>query len=889
MNTGTLFETAPFAVRPTMIDRRVPTVGDDIHQWTPMQGVDVIIEAPGTNGGTDLLIIDIDRDRVEQRRGDPATNPDDLVLVDRVTGATLTIHDHFARQDPFVGEIEFADGTVLRAPIHVGGQIRGHNTDDLLVGVGGRDEIFDGGLGDDDMYGGAGEDTYLWNGNDRIFESPASDPAEVDRLYLPTVYETDVAFDRVGNDLIATKLSTGERLSIIDHFAGPGGGIDEFQFRDQITRSRAEIEDRLSAKITGTDGDDRVSGSAARDVIDGGRGNDRIDGGAGSDEYLWGTGYGYDIITERGYDTDTDYVTLTNLNRRDVTLSNEGFYGDLVITVNATGERLTVASNFYTEAGRQRVEAVRFADGETLIGDALDYAAFRRGTAGDDALRGNAGSDSFLGGQGDDILIGGYGSDNYTWRSGDGNDLIEEYGASRDVDRLHFTDHLAHEVEFHRVTASPSGYYAYDLPIISKKTGEAITLTNGASDAISASIDRFVFANGTELLRRDVLQDVAITGTHRSDMLYGMSRNDEIFDGRGGADLLRGGAGNDVYLWRKGDGNDQIYDSGSGTDVDAIQFLDVNYADVELSVDGYYNSLIIHIKPTGEEIRVDYNFVTTDGRYGVEELRFADGTVLGGRDLFIDAALIEGTAGNDFLTGGLSRDVYDGGLGNDLIRDMRGADTYLYDSGDGFDVIEDYGSWSPTDSLLLVNLNSTDVSFVRSVTGIYGSQPDLLVIDNMTGQWITVKGNTIEQFEFANGVTLDRDAAMDLAPIHGSGGRDTLHGRVEKGETFEGFAGNDWIYAYGKADTFIWSRGDGNDWIQDYDGISGGTNVDRLVLNGVREQDVVLQRSPSGDLWLSVGDERLTVSRQFSDDRYGIEELVLANTTLTPDTWTVVA
>ncbi|MEM8958992.1 MAG: hypothetical protein AAGC86_14405 [Pseudomonadota bacterium] len=73
-----------------------------------------------------------------------------------------------------------------------------------------------------------------------------------------------------------------------------------------------------------------------------------------------------------------------------------------------------------------------------------------------------------------------------------------------------------------------------------RKTGEALTLIEGAIDGIGASVERFVFSDGTELLRRDVLQDVAITGTAGPDSLYGMSWSDEIIDGRRGPPARRG-------------------------------------------------------------------------------------------------------------------------------------------------------------------------------------------------------------------------------------------------------------------------------------------------------------------------------------------------------------
>ena len=52
--------------------------------------------------------------------------------------------------------------------------------------------------------------------------------------------------------------------------------------------------------------------------------------------------------------------------------------------------------------------------------------------------------------------------------------------------------------------------------------------------------------------------------------------------------------------------------------------------------------------------------------------------------------LLEGGEGNDLLDGDVGDDVLVGGAGNDYLEGSYGSDTYVYNKGDGHDVINQY-------------------------------------------------------------------------------------------------------------------------------------------------------------------------------------------------------
>ena len=346
---------------------------------------------------------------------------------------------------------------------------------DTLTGNDGDDQLT-GGIGTDSLVGGNGYDTYIWSkgdGNDTINDAGVS-LLEVDRLRLVDVSSDDIALARSGNNLTIRILSTNETLTVLARFAATtsGAGIEEIVFGDGaiwtltdiLSRTRLEgtgIAETLTGvayrdNLFGLGGNDTLNGNDGDDLLVGGTGSDWLAGGNGNDVYEWQTGDGNDLINDIGaLAGEVDTLILKGVASPGAVLSRYGSH--LMITVPQTNEVLMVLNRFETTGGMAGVEAIEFSDGvvtrvlqdqvalfsttgtaaaEAVVGTI--YADSLSGLSGNDTLTGNDGHDILTGGLGVDSLAGGNGSDRYVWAKGDGNDTINDAGAS-----LVETDHFA--------------------------------------------------------------------------------------------------------------------------------------------------------------------------------------------------------------------------------------------------------------------------------------------------------------------------------------------------------------------------------------------------------------------------------------------------------------
>ena len=126
-----------------------------------------------------------------------------------------------------------------------------------------------------------------------------------------------------------------------------------------------------------------------------------------------------------------------------------------------------------------------------------------------------------------------------------------------------------------------------------------------------------------------------LNGDAGNDFLQG-GAGDDILNGGAGDDLLAGGvyngwagnfngAGNDTYLFGRGDGQDRIFDDdATAGNLDKLIFkTGVAVADVQALRDG--DTLVLKINGTTDQVRID-SYFTNDGVNSrqIEEISFAD-------------------------------------------------------------------------------------------------------------------------------------------------------------------------------------------------------------------------------------------------------------------------
>ncbi len=845
-------------------------------------------------------------------------NGDDIVLTITDTGETLTIEKQNNRWPTGPGqheieEIRFADNTVWTAA-----RIRtdlmstqATSGNDSIYGFF-DDNVLDGGAGDDYLEGREGSDTYHFdvgygrdtiNDNTRLWTRDGEDSL----VFGSGITTSNIQLARVGDDLVISVSGATDTLTIQNTFgifpAFPR--MDEFHFADGTVWSNEFVE----AVAQGLPYSDVFEGTAAAETITGNNndntlighgGDDTLNGGTGSDTYRFASGDGNDVIDERGYSTDTDRLVFTDLTAADLTfdrvLSNPH---DLRITVNATGETITVDDHFYPYGNAAyAIEEIEFADATVWDRTTIRDNSWYRGTSASETITGTAAADTIEAGAGDDTLNGGTGSDTYRYASGDGNDLIDERGYRTDTDRLRFTDLTAADLTFDRVLSN-----AHDLRITVNATGETITVDDQFGlFARATGIEEIEFADGTVWNRamiganawyRGTAGDDTIAASAGANSLDGGEGNDRLDGGNGddrltggeGNDTLEGGRGSDTYRYRSGDGNDVIDEDGASSDTDRLVFEDINRAGVSFArASDTHADMVITVNATGETIRVDDQFA--GARFALEEIRFADGTVIDPFGL-IDLAAPAGTSGDDRLTGSDNlRDSLHGAGGDDTLSGHDGNDTYFYNPGDGDDVITEGFLDGTGDRLVLgTGILASGVTFSRSASDIddvtlhFGNGGSITLDE----QFADYREAGIEEITFADGTVWSVDvlSAMIMAAAT-TDGDDVINGFDDGAETLRGGLGDDTLNGHGGNDTYVYDPGDGDDTITEgsYDGTG-----DRLVLgSGITASGVTFSRSAADldDVTLRFGDGgSVTLDEQFArQSQSGIEEIAFADGTV---------
>ena len=565
--------------------------------------------------------------------------------------------------------------------------IIGDISDNVLIGDG-LNNVLQGLEGNDTLQGGEGNDTYEFragDGEDTILEGvDFFSGGGIDTLAFTDLNFTAFRFYGEGNDLIVERIGSSDKVRIQNQLLSNAGGrrVEFFSFADGTVLTELDIaallrtvgtsgNDNLigsvgSEEILGFDGDDslfggfgndllnggngndllygeenddELSGGSGADLLDGGIGFDTLRGGLGNDTYIYDANYGNDLIVDHFGTTENggtaDKVILAGHNQENVTFT--AVNNDLVITFDNNNFNLRIDAQFLQNSSgdyTRRIETFEFFDGSTLDAQFIQDNLLE--TLGDDNnnnLFGSDFSETIIGFDGDDVLFG-YGGDD-TLFGLNGNDILQ-------------------------------GFSGND------------TLIGGFGD----------------------------------DFLSGGSGDDTLGFG-GGNDEIRGGSGNDIYslgfaslteptAFHTIIEGDSVNDA-SGTH-DILRFGSGNLASTFFTAVG--TNLEIHVASLNTVITVEGGLSTTSIGRQIEEYAFSDGVV----DLdFIRANLetrglalgndtvngsdfsetLNGLGGNDTVFGFKGNDTLIGSVGNDILNGGDGNDTYVFNIGDGIDIIQE--------------------------------------------------------------------------------------------------------------------------------------------------------------------------------------------------------
>ena len=325
--------------------------------------------------------------------------------------------------------------------------------------------------------------------------------------------------------------------------------------------------------------------------------------------------------------------------------------------------------------------------------------------------------------------------------------------------------------------------------------------------------------------------------------------------------------------------------------------------DIEFVKDG--DHLKIAIKNTTDSLTIQNWFSLNASR--IEQFKFTDGTALTpadidalknlfdpgteGNDVIMTSTgndVINAKGGNDIVNTGEGDDTIIGGTGNDVLSGGAGNDTYVYNTGDGVDTINDTASANEGNSLVFgegITQDSLSLG-LGSLLIKTGNAGDEIHIENFNPN-DALGAHAIETFQFADGTSLTYSQLIDKGfDLIGTTGDDTIIGTnvVDRITAFEGNdtinagAGDDVIEA-GSGDDTVYA-GDGSDTIMAGEGndyIDGGIGAD-IMLGGAGDDTYIVDNT--GDVVTELTDSGLDTVQ--SSVTYAlpadVENLVLTGT-----------
>ena len=290
--------------------------------------------------------------------------------------------------------------------------------------------------------------------------------------------------------------------------------------------------------------------------------------------------------------------------------------------------------------------------------------------------------------------------------------------------------------------------------------------------------------------------------------------------GQGNDTYRSTGTGADHYQVAANEGTDIVYDkSGSGDTL--------NFSGIASSAVSFYNlgtTLVADI--AGVDNRV---FIGNQGSGGrIESFIFSDQTLS-----YTSVASLANANNDQSLSGTSGSDTLNGGAGADTLQGALGSDTYQYNSGDGYDYINDTGGTNDrivlgtgltSDKLRISRAEENDrADMILTFQGIEGA---ILINDQV---WNNAR--VIEQVVFGNGETMS-GAQLDAFYFSqaSTGGNDFIQSFHGTHSTMSGGDGDDSLFGDAGNDSI--DGGNGNDTIDGGNGVNtlnGGAGNDYFV------------------------------------------------------------
>ena len=746
--------------------------GDSVYSWNPLTGESLVNGQVAIDPGGNRIFSTIwDGGGIDTY---DMSNYTDASLIDLRPGQhSITSVTQLANLNAYSNAPIYARGNVFNA-LQFNGDERslienaiGGSGDDTMIGNqavnsligGGGNNILNGLTGADFMAGGTGNDTYyVDNAGDTISEIAGQGT----------------------NDRVATSVS---------YALASGADIELF-----TTTSTGAT---TNLKLTGNALAQRIIGNAGDNVLsDGGfGGNDTLQGLGGNDTYIVNNSGAIirEVAGEGTRDRVATSVDFTLASDDDIelfTTTSTGATTDLKLTGNALAQR--------------------------IIGNAGDNVLSDGGFGGNDTLQGLGGNDTYIVNNSGAIIreVAGEGtrdrvatSVDFTLASDDDIELFTTTSTGATTDLKLTGNALAQRIIGNAGdnVLSDGGFGGNDTlqglggndTYIVNNSGAIIreVAGEGTRDRVATSVD-FTLASDDDIelfttTSTGATTSLNLTGNALAQTIIGNAGNNFLNGGgAGGADIMRGLAGDDKYrvynsddvvLETAGQGTDRVYtsvdyqlgagasielfttNSGAGTaDIDMTgnelsqtiignagnNFLNgggAGGADVLRGLSGddkyrVYNSDDVVLENAGQGTDRVYTSVDYQLGAGASIELFTTNSGAGTADIDMTGNELAQT-----IIGNAGDNVIDGGAGNDTLRGLGGDDTFAFASPLGFDNVDRIVDYSVADDQ--IRLDSSIFSeifqsagtmlsryFEANTAGMATDANDRIIYDTNNGQ-----------------------------------------------------------------------------------------------------------------------------------------------------------
>ncbi|MDD5586000.1 MAG: calcium-binding protein [Alphaproteobacteria bacterium] len=640
-------------------------------------------------------------------------------------------------------------------------------------------------------------------------------------------------------------------------------GVSSEEYDEDLEAAFSEANSLVNLPITldeirnngvflGGDGYDILTSTGnGPHYFDGMGGDDKLTGDAGDNIYVFGRGYGHDLINNIHLGSGQSVLKFnTDTAPEDVIVTRSG--DDLILSIASTSDQVTVQAFF--SSSYCHLAAVQFSD-ET----SWDYQALltivTTGTSGDDTLLGDGGDNTLDGGAGNDALTGNGGNDIYYFGRGYGQDTINNVHTDNGQSVLRFNSDVA-----------PADV------VVSRHNDDLVLTISGTTDKVTVlgyfsspnlRVSAVQFSDNTSW-DYQTLFALVLTGTSGNDILVGDS-SDNTLDGGAGNDTLTGNGGNDTYVFGRGYGHDTVNNYHTDAGVSVLQFKsDTAPGDVLLSRSG--DDLTLSIAGTTDSVTVQNYFYLSSCR--VNTIQFTGGTSWD--YAAVCAKFLTGTAGNDTLSGTSGNNTLDGLAGNDTLTGNGGNDTYVFGRGYGQDTINNTHTGNGQ-SVLVFNSDTAPADVVVTRSGYH-----LVIAIAGTSDQVTVQNYfygssyNLAAVQFSDGTSWNYQTVIGIVTT-GTPGNDTLIGTAGI-EVLDGGAGNDTLKGDGGNDTYIYGRSYGQDTIQAIH--TSGQPI--LNFNSdLAPADMLLTKTTNSDLVMTVAGttDKVTLQSYFYGSYYQVASI----------------